>query len=157
MRVLLLLILIPQKMSIFNNGTSTFYPGDIICATIPKNISLGRRQRSTQTGVPPEKMQFVPIVFKDMFTEFEDNTLVSSMVIGTAASYSKPGSMLDVTLHRQNISLIQFVDEETEEDSGVDMFDSEVTSSNPLSFAEAPRKPKTKKPRKNKKSVEETK
>ncbi len=93
--------------SIFNNGSSTVYPGDVICADIPNPADRGaRKNRALQTGVPREKLQFTVTPFATLAKQLgggaDGERLASRFIMGTALSYSRPGSTLDVVLHRCN-------------------------------------------------------
>jgi len=88
--------------TLFNNGASTLYPGDVICADIPNAADRGsRKNRALQTGVPHEKLQFIVTPFQKLRAEVTDE-LASRFIMGTALSYSRPGAPLDVALHRCN-------------------------------------------------------
>lgn len=88
--------------TLFNNGASTVYPGDVICADIPNAADRGaRKNRALQTGVPHEKLQFVVTPFRLLRADVGDQ-LASRFIMGTALSYSRPGAPLDVVLHRCN-------------------------------------------------------
>lgn len=88
--------------TIFNNGATTIYPGDIICADIPNPADAGsRKNRALQTGVPREKLQFVVTPFRDLAAIVTEE-LAARFIMGTALSYSRPGAPLDVVLHRCN-------------------------------------------------------
>lgn len=88
--------------TLFNNGRCTIYPGDIICADIPNPADRGhRKNRALQSGVPHEKLQFVVTPYERLKTQVGD--LAADLIMGTALSYSKPGSPVDVVLHRCNV------------------------------------------------------
>ena len=88
--------------TLFNNGASTVYPGDVICADIPNVADRGsRKNRALQTGVPHEKLQFVVTPFR-LLREQVSDAIASRFIMGTALSYSRPGTPLDVVLHRCN-------------------------------------------------------
>jgi hypothetical protein len=88
--------------TLFNNGRRTIYPGDIICADIPNPANRGQRKnRALQSGVPHEKLQFVVTPYETLKTQVGD--LAADFIMGTALSYSKPGSPVDVVLHRCNV------------------------------------------------------
>ena len=90
--------------TIFNNGSSIIYPGDVICADIPFTTSKGsRKNRALQTGIPREKLQFVVTPIRELIASVDgDEELASRFIMGTALSYSRPGSSVDVVLHRCN-------------------------------------------------------
>ena len=94
--------------TLFNNGNSIIYPGDIICADIPATAGKGaRKNRALQTGVPREKLQFIVTPFRDLVDALggagaENESLAGRFIMGTALSYSRPGSSVDVVLHRCN-------------------------------------------------------
>lgn len=89
--------------TIFNNGSSICYPGDVICADIPNSAAKGaRKNRALQTGVPREKLQFIVTPFRELKTQIGDE-LASRFIMGTALSYSRPGSSVDVVLHKCNM------------------------------------------------------
>lgn len=88
--------------TLFNNGATTIYPGDIICADIPNPADAGsRKNRALQTGVPREKLQFVVTPFSVLAGTVGEE-LAARFIMGTALSYSRPGAPLDVVLHRCN-------------------------------------------------------
>jgi hypothetical protein len=88
--------------TLFNNGRRTIYPGDIICADIPNPADRGQRKnRALQSGVPHEKLQFVVTPYETLKSQVGD--LAADFIMGTALSYSKPGSPVDVVLHRCNV------------------------------------------------------
>ena len=98
--------------TIFNNGNSIIYPGDVICADIPTPSKKGaaRKNRALQTGIPREKLQFIVTPFNLLADELgggeatdDSKALASRFVMGTALSYSRPGSSLDVVLHKCNM------------------------------------------------------
>jgi len=106
--------------TIFNNGSSTLYPGDLICADIPNPADKGaRKNRAMQGGIPHDKLQFVITPFKDLKAEIEDAELASRFIMGTALSYSRPGAPVDVVLHKCNVIAT------TEEDPEDEMASSE--------------------------------
>lgn len=93
--------------TLFNNGAHTLYPGELICADIP-NPADSKRNRSLQTGVPHDKLQFVVTPFsqlaEDLGTKDNPNTeLASAFIMGTALSYSRAGQPVDVVLHKTNV------------------------------------------------------
>jgi len=93
--------------TLFNNGSHTLYPGDLICADIPNPADKGsRRNRALQTGVPHDKLQFTVAPFKQLSEEVSP-TLASRFIMGTALSYSRPGQPLDVILHRSNVFAVR--------------------------------------------------
>jgi len=97
--------------TIFNNGNSIIYPGDVICADIPTPSEKGaRKNRALQTGIPREKLQFIVTPFNLLADQLgggeatdASTELASRFVMGTALSYSRPGSSLDVVLHKCNM------------------------------------------------------
>ncbi len=90
--------------TIFNNGASIIYPGDVVCADIPVPSARGvRKNRALQTGIPREKLQFIVTPLRDLITAVDgDEVLASRFIMGTALSYSRPGSSVDIVLHRCN-------------------------------------------------------
>lgn len=93
--------------SMFNNGSSTIFPGDLICADIPNPADKGsKRNRALQTGIPHDKLQFVVTPLKKLSSQVGDR-LASRFIMGTALSYSRPGHPLDVILHRSNVFAIR--------------------------------------------------
>ena len=90
--------------TIFNNGNNIIYPGDVICADIPTVAARGvKKNRALQTGIPREKLQFIVTPYRDLLTAVgDDEYLASRFIMGTALSYSRPGSSVDVVLHRCN-------------------------------------------------------
>lgn len=89
--------------TLFNNGNSIIYPGDVICADIPSVADKGaRKNRALQTGVPREKLQFVVTPLRDLVAAGVSEELASRFIMGTALSYSRPGSSVDVVLHKCN-------------------------------------------------------
>lgn len=92
--------------TLFNNGSSTVFPGDLICADIPNPSDRGsRKNRALQTGVPHDKLQFIvtPYNGKNGLAKQVGSALASRFILGTALSYSRPGNPLDVVLHRSNV------------------------------------------------------
>ncbi len=95
--------------TIFNNGSSILYPGDLICADIPNPVGRGQKKnRALQTGIPHGKLQFVVTPYHELAEELgtranPDNELASRFIMGTALSYSRPGAPLDVVLHKCNV------------------------------------------------------
>lgn len=89
--------------TLFNSGANTLYPGDIICADIPNPANRGaRKNRALQTGIPHEKLQFVITPFSRLKQQLGD-VEASRFIMGTALSYSKPGTPVDVVLHKCNV------------------------------------------------------
>jgi len=89
--------------TIFNNGEHNIYPGDIICASVPPvDGPRGNNRANAQGGIPGTKFQFTVTPYDKMVTEFGQN-IASKMIMGTAMSFSKKGSPLDVVLHRCNV------------------------------------------------------
>ena len=89
--------------TIFNNGSSIIYPGDVVCADIPFVAAKGvRKNRALQTGVPREKLQFVVTPLRDLIAQGVSEELASRFIMGTALSYARPGSSVDIVLHRCN-------------------------------------------------------
>ena len=90
--------------TIFNNGASIIYPGDVICADIPFAAAKGsRKTRALQTGIPREKLQFIVTPMRELLASVDnDEELASRFIMGTALSYSRPGSSVDIVLHRCN-------------------------------------------------------
>lgn len=95
--------------TLFNNGSNTLYPGDLICADIPNPADKGhRKNRALQTGVPHDKLQFVISPYHKLAEDLgtrdnPDNALASRFIMGTALSYSRPGAPVDVVLHKCNV------------------------------------------------------
>jgi len=90
--------------TLFNNGSSILYPGDLICADIPNPVGRGQKKnRALQTGIPHEKLQFVVTPYADLKKELGDAELASRFIMGTALSYSRPGAPVDVVLHKCNV------------------------------------------------------
>lgn len=88
--------------TLFNNGASTIYPGDVLCADIPNPADAGaRKNRALQTGVPHDKLQFIVTPFRLLEGEI-GTALASRFIMGTALSYSRPGTPVDVVLHKCN-------------------------------------------------------
>jgi hypothetical protein len=103
--------------TLFNNGSTVIYPGDIICADIPNAADKGaRKNRAMQTGVPHDKLQFVVTTLAQLSGDLDDNELASRFIMGTALSFSRPGSPLDVVLHRCNAIVYKRGEEDFEED-----------------------------------------
>lgn len=89
--------------TIFNNGEHNIYPGDIICASVPPvDGPRGNNRANAQGGIPGTKFQFTVTPYDKMVTEFGP-AIASKMIMGTALSFSKKGSPLDVVLHRCNV------------------------------------------------------
>ena len=92
--------------TIFNNGASTLYPGDLVCADIPNPADKGKRKnRALQTGVPHEKLQFIvtPYGGANGLSNQVGSELASRFIMGTALSYSRPGAPVDIVLHKCNV------------------------------------------------------
>ena len=98
--------------TLFNNGSSTLYPGDLICADIPNPADIkGVRQRALQTGIPHDKLQFVITPYAELKatlrppedSKISGDELASRFIMGTALSYSAPGAPVDVVLHKCNV------------------------------------------------------
>ena len=90
--------------TLFNNGSSILYPGDLICADIPNPVGRGQKKNiALQTGIPHEKLQFVVTPYADLKKELGDAELASRFIMGTALSYSRPGAPVDVVLHKCNV------------------------------------------------------
>tara|TARA_B100000780_G_scaffold191349_1_gene134766 strand:- start:967 stop:1764 length:798 start_codon:yes stop_codon:yes gene_type:complete len=101
--------------TLFNNGSHTLYPGDLICADIPNPADKGaRKDRAMQGGIPHAKLQFVITPYKDLKKELKDAELASSFIMGTALSYSRPGAPVDVVLHKCNV--IAMMEEEPDDE-----------------------------------------
>lgn len=89
--------------TLFNNGASTIYPGDVLCADIPNPADAGaRKNRALQTGVPHEKLQFIVTPFRLLEVQVGAE-LAARFIMGTALSYSRPGNPVDVVLHKCNM------------------------------------------------------
>jgi hypothetical protein len=86
--------------TLFNNGNTTLYPGDTICADLPPRGN-GRKVNALQTGVPHDKYQFVVTTQKALAEEIGEAD-AARFIMGTALSYSRPGNPVDVVLHRCN-------------------------------------------------------
>lgn len=97
--------------TIFNNGRDTIHAGDILAVDLPETVGPNRaKRRALQTGIPNEKLQFVVRPFEKMVDDYlvgqPERPFVqqelSSYIIGTALSYSRPGQPVDIVLHRCN-------------------------------------------------------
>ena len=89
--------------TLYNNGNSTIYPGDTICADLPSTVGRGQtKNRALQTGVPREKLQFVVTPYETLKLELGE-TGAAKFIMGTALSYSRPGNPVDVVLHKCNM------------------------------------------------------
>ncbi len=88
--------------TLFNNGASIIYPGDILCADIPRTAAGNRKNRALQTGIPRDKLQFITTPYSELKTQVGEE-LASRFILGTALSYSRPGNPVDVVLHRCNV------------------------------------------------------
>ena len=91
--------------TLFNNGASTLYPGDLICADIPNPSDRGQpKHRALQTGVPHGKLQFIVTPFETLSkAKGMSAEIASRFIMGTALSYSRPGAPVDVVLHKCNV------------------------------------------------------
>jgi len=88
--------------TLFNNGDQIIYPGDVICADVPNSTGRsGVSKRSLQTGVPRDKIQFVITPFHALKKQVGEE-LAARFIMGTALSYSRSGTSVDVVLHRCN-------------------------------------------------------
>jgi len=97
--------------TIFNNGEHSIYPGDIICADVPSNDGRKLNRAGAQGGIPGTKYQFTVTPYETLAKQV-GRALASKFIMGTAMSYSKKGSPLDVVLHRCNVVNTQSTDEE---------------------------------------------
>ena len=88
--------------TIFNNGEHSIYPGDIICADVPTKDDRKLNRAGAQGGIPGTKYQFTVTPFAVLKKQV-GLELASRFIMGTAMSYSKKGSPLDVVLHRCNV------------------------------------------------------
>jgi hypothetical protein len=88
--------------TIFNNGEHNIYPGDLICADVPKMGKRGSNRANAQGGIPGTKYQFSVTPYDKMVLEVGQE-LACKFIMGTAMSFSKKGSPLDVVLHRCNV------------------------------------------------------
>jgi hypothetical protein len=88
--------------TIFNNGDHSIYPGDIICADVPTEDGRKLNRAGAQGGIPGTKYQFTVTPYETL-AEQVGRALASKFIMGTAMSYSKKGSPLDVVLHRCNV------------------------------------------------------
>ncbi len=92
--------------TLFNNGSSIIYPGDIVCADIPNAVNKGARKgRALQTGIPHDKLQFIvtPYEGRRGLKNQVGEALASKFIMGTALSYSRPGAPVDIVLHKCNV------------------------------------------------------
>lgn len=104
--------------TLFNNGQHSIFPGDIICADVPPadnadgRDARGRNRANAQGGIPGTKYQFTVTTFAALKADLVDNEkmpialaeqLASKFIMGTAMSFSKKGSPIDVVLHRCNV------------------------------------------------------
>ena len=102
--------------TLFNNGQHSLFPGDIICADVPpadvdNQDVRGRNRSNAQGGIPGSKYQFTVTSFtklkealeKERLTPQQAERLASKFIMGTAMSFSKRGSPVDVVLHRCNV------------------------------------------------------
>lgn len=88
--------------TLFNNGDQIIYPGDVICADVPNSHGTrGSSKRSLQTGVPRDKIQFVITPFHALKKQVPEE-IAARFIMGTALSYSRSGTSVDVVLHRCN-------------------------------------------------------
>ena len=97
--------------TIFNNGEHSIYPGDIICADVPLKDDRKLNRAGAQGGIPGTKYQFTVTPFAELRTQV-GLALASRFIMGTAMSYSKKGSPLDVVLHRCNVIPTQMTEVE---------------------------------------------
>ena len=97
--------------TIFNNGEHSIYPGDIICADVPLKDDRKLNRAGAQGGIPGTKYQFTVTPFAELRTQV-GLELASRFIMGTAMSYSKKGSPLDVVLHRCNVIPTQMTEVE---------------------------------------------
>ena len=102
--------------TLFNNGNSIIYPGDILCADIPQTAAGNRKNRALQTGVPRDKLQFITTPYSELKTQVGEK-LASRFILGTALSYSRPGNPVDVVLHRCNVVCTRSGDKKSAEPS----------------------------------------
>ena len=97
--------------TIFNNGEHSIYPGDLICADVPLKDDRKLNRAGAQGGIPGTKYQFTVTPFAELRTQV-GLELASRFIMGTAMSYSKKGSPLDVVLHRCNVIPTQMTEVE---------------------------------------------
>ena len=135
--------------TLFNNGQDSLFPGDIICADVPPADKdgtdiRGRNRSNAQGGIPGSKYQFTVTSFtklKEALTDegmdsVQAEQLASKFIMGTAMSFSKRGSPVDVVLHRCNVirmaPTVPPVDDEPEEENEkqVDKQDKQTKKSN---------------------------
>lgn len=96
--------------TLFNNGASTIYPGDVLCADIPNPADAGaKKNRALQTGVPHDKLQFIVTPFRILAGEVGPG-LAARFIMGTALSYARAGAAVDVVLHKCNMIIGTDVD-----------------------------------------------
>ena len=106
--------------TIFNNGASTLYPGDLLCADIPNPADKGKRKnRALQTGIPHEKLQFVvtPYGGANGLESQLGPKLASRFIMGTVLSYSRPGAPVDIVLHKCNVISTSVRDDREQQNS----------------------------------------
>ena len=102
--------------TLFNNGQGPLFLGDIICADVPPadkdgTDRRGRNRSNAQGGIPGSKYQFTVTSFTDLkkalvaenLSPAQAERLASKFIMGTAMSFSKRGSPVDVVLHRCNV------------------------------------------------------
>lgn len=95
--------------TLFNNGSSIIYPGDILCADIPNAATKGARKgRALQTGIPHDKLQFIvtPYEGRRGLKAQVGPDLAARFIMGTALSYSRPGAPVDIVLHKCNVCVV---------------------------------------------------
>ena len=122
--------------TLFNNGSTTIYPGDVICADIPNAADAGsRKNRALQSGIPHDKLQFVVTTLAQLSADLADTELASRFIMGTALSFSRPGSSLDVVLHKCNSIVVKGEGEFEEDEAGFRKKRKLSKKSKPLSSA----------------------
>ena len=127
--------------TIFNNGEHSIYPGDLICADVPLKDDRKLNRAGAQGGIPGTKYQFTVTPFAVLKKQV-GLELASRFIMGTAMSYSKKGSPLDVVLHRCNvITTTETEDEKTAKGAS----SSSSSSSSSSGSKEKPAASKTKK------------
>lgn len=98
--------------TLFNNGEHSIYPGDLICADVPPCLDEARSnyRNNAQGGIPGTKFQFTVTPYDKLIESIDGNTMgvdaremASKFIMGTAMSFSKKGSPVDVVLHRCNV------------------------------------------------------
>lgn len=121
--------------TLYNNSSSTIKPGDLIVAAIPFGKSS-----EYQEGVPRAKCQFVPMPLKDALKysrDDEQNTIMTSRIMGTALSYARPKHTFDIILHKAvAMTGVAIIAQRAEEEKKTEKNDNDVLGEDMMLMSE---------------------